>query len=535
MWGQVAAIFWAHFRTLRNRLPRTQVASVLFSLFSLVWHGFFAGWAIALAVQLPSVPLTDLQKWIPAGLFGMFLFWQSVPLITLSTGASLQLNKIQIYPVPVHALFGIEVLLRLTSSPEMVLVLLGALIGLLRNPSVPPAAVMCLFFFLPTNLFFSLAIRELVLHSFERNRFRELFAILIISIGVVPQIVVRSHLGSRFAAQFFRFAVLRFTPWQAVGSTALSFHFTSFVVCLGWLALSYLAARELFRRSLRYEETTRGGAFSAAGHTRKVGLLDRLIGVPNLILPDPLAALVWKELRSLIRMPRFRVVFGMACIFSVLVFIPLMLNATALGSTAFTSDNFVLIVTVYGLLILSDTLLLNAFGLDGQGAQIYFVAPTSLKPVLWAKNIAAIVFVLLQWLVVLLVLAVVRFPVTPLSAVTSMITELVILVYFLAAGNLSSVNLARAVNPRQTLRKQAGGKMQAFMFFCTLCIFVLGGLAYLARWATGRYAASFAVLFVEFAIGCVVYSISLQTAVERAIERREAMIEALSRSSAAPV
>src|SRR3954447_12883626 len=262
MWGQVSAIFWAQFRTLRNRLPRTQIASVLFSLFSLVWYGFFAGWAVALAWQLPSVPLVDLQKWIPAGLFGVFLFWQSVPLITLSTGASLQLNKIQIYPVPLRALFSIEVLLRLTSSPEMVLVLCGALLGLLRNPSISAITAMCLLFFLPINLFFSLAIRETVLHSFERNRFRELFAILIISIGVVPQVVLRSDLGSRFEAHFFRFAVLRFTPWQAVARATLSFHPLDLAVCACWLAFSYFIARDLFGRSLRYEETTRGATFT---------------------------------------------------------------------------------------------------------------------------------------------------------------------------------------------------------------------------------------------------------------------------------
>jgi SNF family Na+-dependent transporter len=63
----------------------------------------------------------------------------------------------------------------------------------------------------------------------------------------------------------------------------------------------------------------------------------------------------------------------------------------------------------------------------------------------------------------------------------------------------------------------------------------LGGLAFLAHWATGSYLASFAVLAVEFAIGCVVYWVSLQSAVARALARREEMIGALSRSSSAPV
>ena len=39
-------------------------------------------------------------------------------------------------------------------------------------------------------------------------------------------------------------------------------------------------------------------------------------------------------------------------------------------------------------------------------------------------------------------------------------------------------------------------------------------------------------LAIEFAIGCIVYWVSLQTAVERALVRREQMIASLSRSSA---
>src|SRR6195952_908955 len=135
-------------------------------------------------------------------------------------------------------------------------------------------------------------------------------------------------------------------------------------------------------------------------------------------------------------MPRFRVVFGMACVFRVLIFIPFTVAPGGLGRSEFIANNFVLIVTLYGLLILSDTLLLNAFGLDGSGAQIYFTAPMSLMPVLWAKNIAAILFVYLQWLLVLAVLTVLRVPVSPLSAANAITSEIVILVYLLAAGNL---------------------------------------------------------------------------------------------------
>src|SRR5436305_3363227 len=190
MWGPLSAIFWAQFRTTRNRLFRSSWGSVLCSFLGLLWYGLLLAWGIGLALVLPSAALKEVENWAPACLLGVFLFWQSVPLFTLSTGAALQLNRIQIYPVPRGALFGIEVLLRLTGSPEMVLLLAGAWIGLLRHPALSPISAMCLLFFLPINLFFSLAIREAVLHSFERNRFRELFAVVMISIGIIPQFLL---------------------------------------------------------------------------------------------------------------------------------------------------------------------------------------------------------------------------------------------------------------------------------------------------------------------------------------------------------
>ena len=138
-------------------------------------------------------------------------------------------------------------------------------------------------------------------------------------------------------------------------------------------------------------------------------------------------------------------------------------------------------------------------------------------------------------MIVLAVLAVLRIPFNPMNAGNAIASELVVLIYFLAAGNLSSVRLARAVDPRQTLRKNAGTRMQAWTFFATVSMFALGGLAYWARWATGSYWASFAVLAIEFAIGCVVYWISLQSAVERGLNSREEMIGALSRPLSTPV
>jgi ABC-2 type transport system permease protein len=60
---------------------------------------------------------------------------------------------------------------------------------------------------------------------------------------------------------------------------------------------------------------------------------------------------------------------------------------------------------------------------------------------------------------------------------------------------------------------------------------VLVGFAYLARWAFDSDWALLGVLLFEFAIGYVVYRVSLDSAVEHGLNERERIIDALSRTS----
>jgi ABC-2 type transport system permease protein len=536
MSAQVLAILWAQFRIFRNRLPRTNVGSVLAGLAGLLWYGIFIGAGISFSVAIPSSPLTELRNYVPIGLLGIFLFWQIVPLFTLSTGWSLQLNKLQIYPVSNSAFFGIEVLLRITTAPEMVFVTLGGFIGLLRHPALSFFSPFLVLLFIPLNLFLSLAIRELILHSFERNRFRELFAILIISISIVPQMLLRTGLGRKVTPYFLSVAHNRFTPWQNIGTLSLgTFPLLQITCLLCWLAACYWLARWLFIRSMRFEDTIRAGSAdtTVAAEKQPGGKrLNSLADLPNRLFSDPLAALVQKELQSLLRMPRFRISFGMACIFSVLVFIPIAWNSLSTGGNTFMSNNFLSVVTLYGLLMLSDVLLLNIFGLDRGATQIYFVAPIPFATAIKAKNLAAILFLAIQSLGVLAVVALVRIPITGFNVISALIAAAVVGLFFISAGNLSSITMARPSDPKQTFRKQSGGKMQLWLLLCSLAMFVLLGSAFLAQWALDSSWALIGVLAVEFIIGLIVYRVALDSAVERGLRDREKLIDALSKGSA---
>lgn len=530
MWRQIAVIAWAQFRTMRNHLPRTTAGSILVGLLSLLWYGIFASLGIALAWALPEVSLPDLRDWLPVGLLGVFAFWQLVPLFTLSSGWSLQLNKLQIYPVPASSLFGIEVFLRITSAPEMILVLTGAVIGLLLHPAIPFWAPFVLWLFIPLNLFLSLGIRELVLHSLGRKGFRELFAALLIGIGVLPQLLFAGK--HDVSPRYLHFARSEFTPWHGFAAGA-SGHFSPWDILgiVAWTAAAYLLARRQFQVSLLQEDALVTTQALAGANARRplANLRGRLLELPGRLFRDPLGALLEKEFRSLLRMPRFRVIFGMACVFSVVIFIPIVLNGLTGGKNSFIGDNFLAVVTLYGVLLMSDSLLLNVFGFDRRAAQVYFVAPISLATVVKAKNLTAITFIALQSAVVLLLASLLRLSLTPFKVLDAVSADAVVGLFFLCIGNLTSIVMARPIDPVQTFKKQAGGKMQLWFLICSVGMFVLVGFAFLARWAIGDEWALPGVLAVEFAIGLIVYRVATESAVERALRDREQMIEALSK------
>ena len=532
MWNQILAVAWAQFRISRNHLPRTSFGTVISWFFLSLWYGLYAALAIALVLKIPEFSMALLIKWLPSGLLAVFLFWQVIPLFTLSSGWSLQLNKLQIYPVRNNALFALETVLRITSAPEMIIVLTGAVLGLLRRPDLPPLAPLILFLFIPLNLFLQLAIRDLILHSFERNRFRELFAIVVISVGIFPQLILRTGLGIALKPYFFVAAGSHVAPWYEAAALGLGrFNLLDAILLVFWIAASVALARWIFTKSLLADDSFQTTVVSPT--RQAVDARSRISSWPGRIFKDPLAALLQKELQSLVRMPRFRVLFGMSCILGIVVFVPAALNS-ADPAAHFMRNNLIPVVNVYGLLLLSDTLLLNAFGLDRGGAQTYFVTPVSLGTVLKAKNLTAIIFVILQSAVILLVATFSRAPITPMGVVSGLLASAVVTVFLLAVGNLTSLTMARPIDPKQTFKKQAGAKMQIWLLGCSLALFVLVGFAFFARYALQSDWIFLAVLGFEFVCGLIVYRLGLESAVTRGLRNRETIVELLSKN-ASPV
>ncbi|MCU1295101.1 MAG: hypothetical protein JWP08_3951 [Bryobacterales bacterium] len=525
MWSQIETIAWAQWRTSRNHLPRTSVGSWLMAALGFIWYAGFAGLAWGILMLLRVAPAAVLQPWLSAGMLAVCVFWQVVPLVTLTGGWSLNLKKLQSFPVRTGTLFGIEVLLRVTTGFEMLLLVAGACIGLFLNPSASKPASILLLLIVPFNLLLSLGIREFILHSFAQNRLRELFALLVVSIGLVPQVLVRTPLGRKAAPYALAASHGRGMPWAELARLSTGhFSWASLGVVVFWIAAAYAFARWMFLKGIKEEETLRAGAALERAGRNAWTLREAILNLPSRIFNDPLGLLIEKEMRTLLRMPRFRVILGMACLFSVVVFLPL-----AQGGASFMRANFLEVAALYGMLILSDALFWNIFGFDRSAAQIYFASPVELKRVFQAKNLTAVLFVAVQNAIVFIASMLLRFAATPLSILAGLCASAVVTIFFLSAGNLSSVAAPRAVDPAQTLRKQSSGQRQLWLAMCSIGMFALVGLGLLARWAVDTDWALIAVLTVEFGVGVIVFRVATDSAVEKALARREEIINALSK------
>ncbi len=530
MWNQASAIVWAQWRTSMHAFPRANKAGLAFTtVIRGVWYLAFVYLAFLAAILLSRPDELDtFQNILPAALLLCVLYWQLIPVLMASTGSSLDLKKLLVYPVPHSALFTLEVILRVSTGVEMLLVTAGAGVGLLLNPAVPSWAPLALIPFVVFNLLCSAGIRDLLVRLLARKRVREAVVFLLVLAAALPQLLLVRGAGSggRIRA-FFSGEPSMYWPWTATARLALGhFSWQSVAVLMGWTIAAYVFGRWQFERGLRFDVAEAASKDTLS--TRRSSRLEWFYQLPNTVFPDPLAALMEKELRFLSRAPRFRLVFLMGFSFGLMIWAPLALTRTS-ATPGFFADNYLTLVSVYAMLLLSDVLFWNCFGFDRSAAQVYFLMPVKMSTVLAAKNLAAAIFVLIEITAIALVCALLRLPLTGLQILETFVITCVLTVFVVSAGNISSLYGPRAVNPAKSFRTTASSRIQVMLLLVFPIALAPVALAYLARYAFDTEWAFFGVLLFAGAFGTIIYFYSMAAAVTAAGERREEIISTLSR------
>jgi ABC-2 type transport system permease protein len=284
--------------------------------------------------------------------------------------------------------------------------------------------------------------------------------------------------------------------------------------------------RTQFERSLRFD-AAEAAAQGSSSLKRRVSRLEWWYRLPNSVFHDPLAALIEKELRFLSRAPRFRLVFLMGFSFGLIIWTPIAFGRAS-AERSFLTDNYLTMVSVYALLLLSDALFWNCFGFDRSAAQVYFLVPVKMSTVLAGKNLAAAFLVFMEIVAIALVCALLRLPLSGLQILEALTVTCVITLFVLSIGNLSSLYNPRAVNPVKTMKTAAHGRSQAVLMLAFPLTLVPVALAYLARYAFDTEWAFFGVVLFGAVVGVLVYWYSMQSALKAAVDRRERIIGALS-------
>jgi len=523
----VAAILRAQWLSMRMGANRR--GAILSLITGFIWYGMWTAIGSAVFFSLSEAEAGQLRLWIPLGLLGVCVYWQAMPILSASMGSSLDLRKLRIYPAPHGKLFYVEVLLRLTTGVEMLIVLCAGLAALFRNPLTRGAnALLPLLIFIVFNLLLASGTRSLLERLLSRRRVREVLVIVLFALWMVPRFLFLSGHRAGELKGWNRAVEHLFLPWAAAGYAALGVRVAPALLYLAaWTCLAAWFGRSQFERSLRFDVTAAQATPVDATPSRTRSLLDALYRLPAFFWRDPLAAIVEKELRSLARSPRYRMVFVMGFSFGLMVWLPMVMGSGSTNHTALSS-HFLTVVCVYALSLLGQVSYWNCFGFDRSAAQIYFVAPQPIRATLLGKNIASLAFIYLEVGILIVVTSLFRVSFGSAQIVESVVVVGVCALYMLSMGNVSSVQYPRALNPTRVSQGGASSRFQALVFLLYPLALVPVGLAYLARYAFDSTLVFYGTLGLAAVIGGVVYWVAMDSAVSTALTKRERLIRDLT-------
>ena len=527
----IAAILRAQLLSMRFGASRGAAFSLITGI---VWYGFWCFVAVSIEELAAGAPAASLLAWVPAGLLLICLYWQVVPVLSASMGSALDMRKLLVYPAPHGRLFAVETLLRLATALEMVLVLGGGVIGLARNPAaggwrmlsrfVPPVLLYVLF-----NLFLASGVRSLLERWLSRRRVREILIILLLIVLTAPRLLFEGGVDRVPLSGFDAVMQTPILPWAAVGHAAVGGSvWLALAVVLVWTAAAGIFGRGQFERNLRYDAAAAQARPQAAEAPRAESWSERFYRFPARLFGDPLACIVEKELRSLARAPRFRMVFVMGFSFGVMVWLPMVLGRHANPNGA-VERNFLAVVCVYALTLLGQVTYWNSFGFDRSAVQFYFAAPAPVARVLVGKNIASLIYIYLEVAILIVVTEALRVGAGLRSLIETLVVVTICSVYMMAFGNISSVQYPRPLTPERVSQGGASSRFQALIFILYPIALIPVFLAYLARYALDSETAFVAALAIAAIIGAVVYRLGLDSAVQTAASQRERILTDLSR------
>jgi ABC-2 type transport system permease protein len=529
----IAAILRAQLLSMRVGARRGAVFSIITGV---VWYGIWVCAGIAAAILAWQAKAAPLSLYLPIAFLAVCAYWQIVPVLSASMGSGLDMRKLLVYPVPHGKMFQVEILLRLVTGAEMLLVLIGGTVGLFLNPvaggwkALPRLTIAAVIFIL-FNLLLASGTRSLLERLLTRRKVREVLSFFLLMLYVAPRLMFQTGTRPKGLKGFGGAMQAVGLPWTAAAHVAApighgGIEWLALLSLCGWTLLALWFGRTQFERNLRYDSVAAQATPSRA--SRWSAWSDRFYRLPAFLFPDPLACLIEKELRSLARTPRFRMVFIMGFTFGLVIWFPTLAGRHT-GLSTGGSPYFLAVVCVYALTLLGQVTYWNCFGFDRSAAVFYFVAPQPLSRTLAGKNIASLIYIFLEVLILIGVTAALGVSGGWSTVVETLLVVGVCSLYLLALGNIASVQYPRGLSPERVSQGGASSRFQGLIFILYPLALLPVFLAYLARYAFDSELVFTLIMAIAAIIGGVLYAMAIDSAVSTATRRRERILQDLSK------
>jgi hypothetical protein len=541
VWEQIRLVAGLRWRILANNLRKKHnqwdligmiVAAAFASLFVLALCAAFYFGAY-------SFMSGGHEAWMALLFWGVFLFWQFVPIFTAGFGAGFEFRTMLRFPLSLRAFYiiglayGLADFAAIASFCWLIAMIIGATAA---NPSVLPAILVICALFLLMNITLERLIGSWLERVLARRRSREIFLALFVLFAVSVQFL--NPLLQRYgrSAQPWVKQLLPYLsvfPPSLAGKAiagAVQNHFTDTLIGVAGIS-AYALVFSVFLW-MRFASQYRGEELSetAAPARAMVRPISRTAAQSDALrlLTPQVAAVLRKEFHYLTRNSFAFFLLIMPPVF-VLLFTTQFAGRHPTATKHPVSTEFFFPGMMAYLLLILMAPAYNSFAYDGKGIQTFFTSPMSFREVFLGKNLLQVAMLAFELTLSMAAFSyLVGLPSLPVLAAT------LAAIVFNIAGQLAIANWSSLTFPRKINFGQMRGQRQSGM--AVLVAFgaqiLLGGISapilFMSRWTGNAWlpAEVFAFLAAAAIAG---YTSSLDPLAGLAEKKKESLIDALSR------
>jgi ABC-2 type transport system permease protein len=550
IWRQISLVILLRWQTFRNGM-RSQ-SEKMHVLGSAALGLFFTALTIggSIAVGFGAFEIVGMQKWVFLSmmLWGIFLFWQFVPVLASQTNPGFDGRNLLRFPIKFSTFFLMSSAYGLADPFALAGILwhIAMEIGIsIARPDLRWWAALALACSALMNLLFNRMLFAWLERFLAKRRTREIVTALFILFFVCLQFsgVILQRWGPAVRSAVESSAgVWRSLP-PALAATAIEHasdgDSSAALMTVGLLALYAIAFGGLFAFRAHAQFTGEDLGESAAPVRKKTVTPRAHVSVPasaavpvtgSGLISAPVAAIVGKEFKYLYRNSMLLMNIFMPLVIIVFFGMTASMPSRHGGGSPFAKFNgsFAYPAAVAYLFLLIMNFCPNNLAYEGHGIERLFLAPVKFRDVMLGKNLFHGTLVAFEALLVLGVLTAMGHPPSLLIVVATWAALPFAALMHFGVGNWLSLQYPRKFEFGMRRQRPSGMTMVISFGLLAAVMGTIAGVGAISLWLVGLWFLPIVYLALS-AAAVVAYRFMLESTSQQAITQRDALLEQLAR------